>query len=387
MNKDRARPIAAFIDLAAQREHLGDSVEKAIAAVLKHGQYVLGPEVTELERKLAEFCGAKHCITCANGTDALLLVLMAEGIGPGDAVFVPDFTFVATAEVVVLAGATPVLVDVNPDSFNMDVASHVAAIGEAKRRGLKPRAVIPVDLYGQPADYPAISRVAKANDLIVLADAAQSFGASFDGEKVGTLGDYTATSFYPSKPLGGYGDGGAIFTDSDEKAELLISLRCHGKAPDQPESEFVGLNSRLDTIQAAILLQKLRVFPNEIAARQAVADRYAEGLGGLVPVPTLVNGATSVWAQYTILVERRDEFAKACREAGVPTAIHYLSAIHALPSYREFPKAPGLRQTDGLARRVISLPMHAYLAPETQDRIIETVQSVVRSLKAGVAAE
>jgi UDP-2-acetamido-2-deoxy-ribo-hexuluronate aminotransferase len=387
MDKDRARPIAAFIDLAAQREHLGNSVERAISVVLQHGQYVLGPEVSELEQKLAKFCGARHCISCANGTDALLLVLMAEGVGPGDAVFVPDFTFVATAEVVVLAGATPVFVDVYPDSFNMDVASFEAAIGEAKRLGLKPRAVIPVDLYGQPADYPAIKRIAEAHDLIVLADAAQSFGASVNGKKVGTLGDYTATSFYPSKPLGGYGDGGAIFTDNDEKAKLLLSLRCHGKAPDKPESDFIGLNSRLDTIQAAILLQKLRLFPDEIIARQKVADRYAEGLGSLLQVPTLVKGATSVWAQYTILVERRGEFAKACRAEGVPTAIHYLSPTHALPSYRKFPKAPGLRQTDYLAARVISLPMHAYLASETQDMIIATVQSVVRSLKAGVAAE
>jgi len=387
MTKDRTRPIAAFIDLAAQREQLGDSVEIAIAAVLKHGQYVLGPEVSELERRLAEFCGAKHCISCANGTDALLLVLMAEGIGAGDAVFVPDFTFVATAEVVVLAGATPVLVDVHPDSFNMDVESLEAAISEAKRLGRNPRAVIPVDLYGQPADYDAIDRVAEANDLLVLADAAQSFGASLNGKKVGTLADYTAISFYPSKPLGGYGDGGAIFTDDDAKAKLLLSLRCHGKAPDQPESEYVGLNSRLDTIQAAILLEKLRLFPSEIAARQNAADRYAEYLGEVVQVPALIDGAASVWAQYTIQVERRDEFAKACREAGLPTAIHYLSAIHALPSYREFPRAPGLRNTDRLARQVISLPMHGYLAAETQDRIIGAVQTVLRSLKAGVAAE
>ncbi len=314
MNKDRTRPIAAFIDLAAQREQLGESVETAIAAVLKHGQYVLGPEVSELERRLAEFCGARHCISCANGTDALLLVLMAEGIGPGDAVLVPDFTFVATAEVVVLAGATPVLVDVHPDTFNLDAESLEAAIGEAKRLGLKPRAVIPVDLYGQPADYEAINRVAKTNDLLVLADAAQSFGASLNGKKVGTLADYTATSFYPSKPLGGYGDGGAIFTDDHAKAKLLVSLRCHGKAPDQPESEHVGLNSRLDTIQAAILIEKLRLFPSEIAARQNAADRYAEGLGKVVQVPTLIQGAASVWAQYTIVVERRDEFAKACRD-------------------------------------------------------------------------
>ena len=387
MTKDRARPIAAFIDLAAQREHLGDGVEKAISTVLKHGQYVLGPEVAELEQKLAEFSGAKHCISCANGTDALLLVLMAEGIGPGDAVFVPDFTFVATAEVVVLAGATPVFVDVYPDSFNMDIANLEAAIGEAKRLGLKPRAVIPVDLYGQPADYPSINQIAQAHDLLVLADAAQSFGASLDGKKVGTLADYTATSFYPSKPLGGYGDGGAIFTDNDHKAKLLLSLRCHGKAPDKPESEFIGLNSRLDAIQAAILLQKLRLFPGEIVARQAVADRYAERLSAVVQVPALTNGAASVWAQYTIIVDRRDDFAKACREAGLPTAIHYLSPIHALPSYRDYPKAPGLHQTDWLSRRVISLPMHAYLAPEAQDQIIGTVRSVVRSLKVGVAAE
>ncbi len=387
MNKDRARPIAAFIDLAAQREQLGDSLEKAVTAVLRHGQYVLGPEVAALEAKLAEFCGARHCITCANGTDALLLVLMAEGIGPGDAVFVPDFTFVATAEVVVLAGATPVFVDIHADSFNMDVASLEAAIGEAKRLGLKPRAVIPVDLYGQPADYPAIDRIAEAHNLLVLADAAQSFGASLNGRKVGTLADYTATSFYPSKPLGGYGDGGAIFTDDDDKAKLLLSLRCHGKAPDKAESEFIGLNSRLDTIQAAILMEKLRLFPDEIVARQKVADRYAKGLGGAVQVPSLVAGATSVWAQYTIIVDRRDDFAKACREAGVPTAIHYLSPIHALPSYTAYPRAPGLHRTDWLARRVISLPMHAYLAPDVQDAIIGTVQSVVRSLKAGVAAE
>ncbi len=387
MNKDRAGPIAAFIDLAAQREQLGDSLERAVTAVLRHGQYVLGPEVAELEKRLAEFCGAKHCISCANGTDALLLVLMAEGIGPGDAVFVPDFTFVATAEVVVLAGATPVFVDVHTDSFNMDVASLEAAIDEAKRLGLKPRAVVPVDLYGQPADYPAIGRVAEAHNLLVLADAAQSFGASLNGRKVGTLADYTATSFYPSKPLGGYGDGGAIFTDDDAKAKLLLSLRCHGKAPDKAESEFIGLNSRLDTIQAAILIEKLRLFPDEIVARQKIADRYAEGLGGVVQVPTLGKGATSVWAQYTIIVDRRDDFAKACRETGVPTAIHYLSPIHALPSYTAYPRAPGLHRTDWLARRVISLPMHAYLAPDVQDAIIGTVQSVVRSLKAWVAAE
>src|SRR5215467_4781448 len=245
MNRNGKSLIPTFIDLAAQRERLGDRIERAIASVLQHGQFVLGREVAELERQLADFCGAKHVVSCANGSDALLLVLMAEGIGRGDAVFVPDFTFVATAEVVVLAGATPVFVDIYPDSFNMDVANLEAAISEAKRLGLKPRAVIPVDLYGQPADYSAINKIAETHDLLVLADAAQSFGGSLNGRKVGTLAAYTATSFYPSKPLGGYGDGGAIFTDNDDKAKLLLSLRCHGKAPDKPESELIGLNSRL----------------------------------------------------------------------------------------------------------------------------------------------
>ena len=386
MSKERTQAVPAFIDLAAQREHLGDSVKRAISAVLKHGQFVLGPEVAELERQLAAFCGARHCITCANGTDALLLALMAEGVGPGDAVFVPAFTFVATVEVAVLSGATPVFVDVRQDSFNLDVASLEAAIGEANKRGLKPRCVIPVDLYGQPADYKAIGEVAAANNLLVVADAAQSFGASRDGQKVGTLAPYTATSFYPSKPLGGYGDGGAIFTNDDEGAGRLRAIRNHGKGPDQSETEYVGLNSRLDSIQAAILLEKLRLFPREIAARQERAERYAEGLGSVVEVPRLMAGATSVWAQYTIITEGRDALAKACREAGVPTAIHYANALNSLPPYRQVLTPPtGLRQAEWLAERVISLPMHPYLSDEAQDLIISTVRQALTSRKAGVA--
>ena len=386
MSKERTQAVPAFIDLAAQREHLGDSVKRAISAVLKHGQFVLGPEVAELERQLAAFCGARHCITCANGTDALLLALMAEGVGPGDAVFVPAFTFVATVEAAVLSGATPVFVDVRQDSFNLDVASLEAAIGEANKRGLKPRCVIPVDLYGQPADYKAIGEVAAANNLLVVADAAQSFGASRDGQKVGTLAPYTATSFYPSKPLGGYGDGGAIFTNDDEGAGRLRAIRNHGKGPDQSETEYVGLNSRLDSIQAAILLEKLRLFPREIAARQERAERYAEGLGSAVKVPELMAGATSVWAQYTIITEGRDALAKACREAGVPTAIHYANALNSLPPYRQVLTPPtGLRQAEWLAERVISLPMHPYLSDEAQDLIISTVRQALTSRKAGVA--
>ena len=386
MSKERTQAIPAFIDLAAQRERLGDSVERAISAVLEHGKFILGPEVAELESRLASFCGARHCISCANGTDALLLALMAEGIGPGDAVFVPAFTFVATVEVAVLSGATPVFVDVRPDTFNLDAESLEAAIGEAKKLGLKPRCVIAVDLYGQPADYRSVGAVAEAHGLLVLADAAQSFGASLDGKKVGTLAPYTATSFYPSKPLGGYGDGGAVFTDDDDKAARLRALRNHGKGPDRPDTEFVGVNSRLDSIQAAVLLEKLRLFPGEILARQEKADRYNAGLAAVAKVPELMPGASSVWAQYTIVTERRDALAQACREAGVPTAIHYAAALNCLPPYRQLPTAPeGVPQAEGLAERVISLPIHPYLGAEAQELIVATVRQALTSRKTGVA--
>jgi dTDP-4-amino-4,6-dideoxygalactose transaminase len=388
MSQQPKPAIPAFIDLAAQRAQLGDSVERAISRILQHGQFILGPEVTELERRLEAFSGAQHCVSCANGTDALLLALMAEGIGPGDAVFVPAFTFVATVEVAVLSGATPVFVDVRRDTFNMDVDSLTSAIEASKLRGLKPRAVIPVDLYGQPADYDAIGAIAEEHGLLTIADAAQSFGASLNGKKVGSLATYTATSFYPSKPLGGYGDGGAVFTDDDDKAARLRAIRNHGKGPDMTEIEYLGLNSRLDSIQAAILLEKLRLFPDEIQARQACADRYNEGLAGVAEVPRLVPGATSVWAQYTIVTERRDALAKACREAGVPTAIHYASALNRLPPYQDMPAAPGgVPQAEWLAKRVISLPMHPYLSAEAQDFIVATVRQALAAPGVAHAAE
>ena len=388
MSKDSTRPIPAFIDLGAQRRQMGDSVAKALIAVLESGQYIFGPQVAEVERQLAAFCGAKHCISCANGTDALLLALMAEHIGPGDAVFVPAFTFVATAEVAVLAGATPVFVDVRRDTFNMDTDSLVGAIGEAKALGLKPRAIIAVDLFGQPADYPRIQEIADSHGLLVIDDAAQGFGAALNGKKVGTLAAYTSTSFYPAKPLGGYGDGGAIFTDDDAKAELLLSLRNHGKGPSQKETEEIGLNSRLDTFQAVVLLEKLKLFPAEIAARQVAADRYSARLAAGAKVPELIAGASSVWAQYTIVTDRRDALATACREAGVPTAIHYTSPLHTLTPYRECPTAPGgLPQAEWLSERVISLPMHGYLNEEEQEVVIDTVLGALGSGAGSVAAE
>ena len=378
MSRDASNSPIAFIDLAAQRRRLGSRIDDGIARVLAHGQYILGPEVTELEKRLAEFAGAKHAITCANGTDAIQLVLMALGIGPGDAVFVPGFTFVATAEVVGLVGATPIFVDVDRDSFNISLDSLKDAIPEAKRKGLKPRAVIAVDLYGQPADYAAIRAIAEAHGLAVIADAAQSFGGAFEGRRVGVLTKFTTTSFYPAKPLGCYGDGGAIFTDDDAGAELLKSLRYHGKGDHQYNNVRIGMNSRLDTVQAAILIPKLEIFADEIAAREAVAQRYAKGLQDVAKVPRVRAGAQSAWAQYTLVVEGRDGLVAACKAGGVPTAVHYPIPLHRQTGYAAFPTAPGgLPNCEWLAQRVVSLPMHPYLEAEIQDRIISVIRGAL----------
>ena len=286
-----------FIDIAAQRHRLGPAVEQAVARVLAHCQFINGPEVTALEAALAAYCGARHVVTCASGTDALIMVLMAKGVGPGDAVLCPSFTFCATGEAVAITGATPVFVDVDEATFNIDVASLKRGIATAKRLGLKPRAVIPVDLFGQSADHDAVLAVAETEDLFVLDDAAQGFGASYKGRRLGGMGIITATSFFPAKPLGCYGDGGAIFTDDAGFAEVLRSVRVHGQGSDKYDNVRLGLTGRLDTIQAAVLIEKLKIFDDEIAARNKVAERYAQGLGNIVTVPRLAKGHTSVWAQ------------------------------------------------------------------------------------------
>ena len=372
----RIEPIP-FIDLAAQRRRLGRTVEEAIARVLAHCQFVMGPEVRALEAELANFCGARHAITCASGTDALLLVLMAKGIGPGDAVFCPAFTFCATAEVVVLLGATPVFVDVDATTFNIDAASLECSVATAERRGLKPKAVIPVDLFGLPADYDAILPVARAHGLFVLDDAAQGFGGSYKGRKIGTFGDATATSFFPAKPLGCYGDGGAILTDDDKLVAVIKSLRVHGEGVDKYDNVRIGMNGRLDTIQAAVLLEKLKIFPDEIETRARVARRYDGGLGNAAIVPRVPEGSTSVWAQYTIRLEpgRRDQFATALKGEGIPTAIYYAKPLNRQAAYQQFPVADGgVPVSERLSEEVVSLPMHAYLDEATQDRIIEAVR-------------
>src|SRR5689334_12231311 len=310
-------PVALF-DIGAQRRRLGKSIDEAIGRVLAHCQFVSGPEVTALEKALAEFCGAKHVISCANGTDALVMVLMAIGAGPGDAVFCPSFTFCATASPVVRTGATPLLVDVEAATFNMTAESLARGIATAKKLGLKPKAVIPVDLFGQSADHDAIAELARAEGLFVLDDAAQSFGATYHGRKLGTLADATTTSFFPTKPLGCYGDGGAIFTDNDELANTLRSIRVHGQGSEKYDNVRLGMTGRLDTIQAAVLLEKLKIFEDEIAARNAAATRYSNALGNVAVVPRVPDGFTSVWAQYTIRLEpgRRDDLAAAPKAEG-----------------------------------------------------------------------
>jgi dTDP-4-amino-4,6-dideoxygalactose transaminase len=360
-----------FIDLVAQRRRLGHVIDDAVARVLDHCQFILGPEVRALEADLAAFCGARHAITCSSGTDALLLVAMAKGIGPGDAIICPSFTFYATAEIAALAGATPVFADVEEDSFNIDPQSVQRAVAAARRAGLNPKAIIPVDLFGQPADHAAIAAIAGAENLFVLDDAAQAFGATCRNRRIGTLGDATATSFFPAKPLGCYGDGGAIFTDDDALATDIRRLRVHG------DGARIGVNGRFDTVQAAILIEKLKVFPDEIAARNRIAQRYSAELADVAIVPRVGEGMTSVWAQYTIRLAkgRRDGFAAALKEQGVPTAIHYAKPVHWLEAYRGFPRADEhLPVSERLADEVISLPMHAYLDEPTQDRIIAAVR-------------
>ena len=374
------RPIP-FIDVAAQRRRLGRAVDDSVAKVLAHCQFIQGPEVRALESELAAFCGARHVIGCSSGTDALLLVLMAWNIGPGDAVICPTFTFCATAEVVALLGATPVMADVKAETFNLDPDSLLRAMATAKKLGLKPRAVIPVDLFGLPADHDAIAGIAAEHNLLILDDAAQSFGAAYRGKKLGALATATATSFFPAKPLGCYGDGGAVFTDDDALAARIKSLRVHGEGVDKYDAVRIGITGRLDTIQAAVLLEKLKIFPDEIVARNQAAARYTDGLRDVAIVPEVGNQSTSVWAQYTIRLApgRRDGLAAALKAQGIPTAIYYGKPLHLQEAYRRFPVADGgAPVSERLAEEVISLPMHAYLEPTLQDRIVAAVRGALR---------
>ncbi|PMK05033.1 DegT/DnrJ/EryC1/StrS family aminotransferase [Vibrio sp. 10N.261.55.A7] len=352
-----------FIDLAAQYQHLKEEIDKRIKTVLSHGKYIMGPEVFELEAKLAEYVGVKHAITCANGTDALTLCMMVLDIKKGDAVFCPTFTFFATAEAVSFASATPVFVDSDEQTFNICPAALEKQIINVIEAGkLKPKAIIAVDLFGLPANYPEIERIAAKYNLKVIEDAAQGFGGSINGKKAGSFGDIATTSFFPAKPLGCYGDGGALFTNNDEYAALLRSYRVHGKGTDKYDNIRIGMNSRLDTIQAAILLEKLSAFPQELISRNRVADKYTSELESVYKTPLVPKGYTSSWAQYTLIVEDRSLEIAKYRELGIPTMVYYRTCMHEQTAFYklgykrgDFPIAERLSDT------VFSLPMHGYM--------------------------
>ena len=369
-----------FIDLKAQYTHLKEKIDARIQKVLDHGHYIMGPEVQELEEKLAHYVGVKHCISCANGTDALQLALMAFDIGEGDAVFVPTFTFFATAEVVAFAKATPIFIDSDERTFNIDpVKLEAAIIKTINENRLKPKAIIAVDLFGLPADYPKIEAIAKKYNLKLIEDSAQGFGGTINGKKAGSFGDIATTSFFPAKPLGCYGDGGAIFTNSDDIAELLRSFRVHGKGSDKYDNVRVGVNSRLDTIQAAILLEKLAAFPQELQSRNKVAAYYTQSLKDHFITPQVPEGYLSSWAQYTLINPSRNELMIKLKSAGVPTMIYYSKCMHQQTAFNNLVEMKHeCTVAEKLSVQVFSLPMHPYLESRN---IQKTVESLTLDIK------
>jgi dTDP-4-amino-4,6-dideoxygalactose transaminase len=377
MNEKTERPIA-FLDLAAQQKRLGPALRERVDAVFAHCRFVMGPEVTELEQRLADWCGAKDCVGVSSGTDALQIVMMAENIGRGDAVFLPAFTYTATAEVPLVLGATPVFVDVDPNTFQIDpdhLRARIRAVREAGK--LTPRAIVGVDLFGQPAPWEQLRRIAQEEDLFLLADCAQAFGADLNGKPLGREATATTLSFFPSKPLGGYGDGGAILTDDPERADLYRSLRTHGEGKTRYEVLRTGMNGRLDTIQAAVLLAKLDGFRQELARRDEIARAYDAGLADVVQVPARVPNSASAWAIYAILVKdpaEREPLQARLKERGVPSAIYYPLPLHKQPAYRDHHDGSRLPVSEDLSTRILALPIHPELTDEEVSRIIAAVR-------------
>jgi UDP-2-acetamido-2-deoxy-ribo-hexuluronate aminotransferase len=364
-----------FIDLKSQQQRISALLAENLQRVLAHGQYIMGPEVHELETKLAAYVGVKHAISCSSGTDALLMPLMAYGVGPGDAIFTTPFTFIATAEVIQLLGATPVFVDIDPKTFNLDpeaLAEAVSRLGQHPGTAhLKPKGIIPVDLFGQPADYDRIQAIAQSHGLFVLEDAAQSFGATYKGRRAGALAEVAATSFFPAKPLGCYGDGGAIFTDNDDLAAVLCSIRNHGQGRHKYENVRIGLNGRLDTLQAAVLLAKLEIFDQEVMARQGVARQYGQALNTVVETPEVAQDCTSVWAQYSVLSEHRQLLLQKLQDAQIPSAIYYPLPLHLQGAFAHLGHKPGdFPVSESASQRIFSLPMHPYLGQADQEKIV-----------------
>ena len=370
-----------FLDLKAQQARIAPELRRRLDAVLAHCQFVLGPEVAELEAALAAFCGAAHCVAVSSGTDALQIALMAEGIGRGDAVFLPAFTYTATAEVPLVLGATPVFVDVDPATFQIDPAHLAGRIAQVRAAGrLRPRALIGVDLFGQPADWPALSAIAAREGLFTLDDLAQSFGCTLGNAPLGRAADATATSFFPSKPLGAYGDGGALFTESAERAALFRSLRTHGEGTTRYEVLRTGMNGRLDTLQAAVLLAKLTVFRDELAARERIARTYDTALAGAVVTPARVPDSTSAWAIYAILLPdaaTRTHVQTTLSAAGVPTAIYYPRPLHLQPAYRDHHDGTALPVSEDLATRILALPIHPDLSDTAAARVCATLRAAL----------
>jgi dTDP-4-amino-4,6-dideoxygalactose transaminase len=369
-----------FIDLKAQRARIGQRMDDAIMNAVNGGAYILGPQVKQFEDQLAAFSGVKHAIGCANGTDAIALCLMAMKLRPGDAVICPSFTFAATAEVVAWLGATPVFADIDEATYNIDPAGLELALAKAHEMKLRPVAVIAVDLFGQPADYDRIEAFCDAYKLTLIADSAQGYGALYKGRRTGSIGMFATTSFFPAKPLGAYGDGGAVFTDNDEYHDVIRSLHIHGKGEDKYDNVRIGVNSRLDTIQAAVLIEKLAVYEEEIVARQIVADRYKASLADVAIVPQLMEGCTSVWAQYTIRVDaaKRAGLIDTLKEQGIPTAVYYPKPLHQQTAYKRYPVAGnGLPVSEKVAQEVVSLPMHPYLDEATQGVICGAVKGAL----------
>ncbi|WP_215761335.1 DegT/DnrJ/EryC1/StrS aminotransferase family protein [Acetobacter sp. P1H12_c] len=376
-DKTADKPIA-FLDLPAQQKRLGPALRARVDAVLDHCRFVMGPEVAELEQRLADWCGAKECVGVSSGTDALQIVMMAEGIGRGDAVFLPAFTYTATAEVPLVLGATPVFVDVDPNTFQIDPEHLRARIRAVKEAGkLTARAIVGVDLFGQPAPWPELRNIAEEEGLFLLADCAQSFGAVLEGKPLGREATATTLSFFPSKPLGGYGDGGAILTDDPERAALYRSLRTHGEGGTRYEVLRTGMNGRLDTLQAAVLLAKLDGFKEELARRDAIAQAYDAGLAETVQVPVRVPGSESAWAIYAILLKdpaERAPLQARLKDRGVPSAIYYPLPLHKQPAYRDRHDGTALPVSEDLAQRILALPIHPELTDDDVARVIAAVR-------------
>ena len=383
-NKADTRTAAAdagpirFFDLETPKKRLRADIEKRWQKILDHGAFIGGPEVAELEAALASFVGAKHCLAVASGTDSLVIALMGEEVTSRDAIFIPGFTYNATANAVLVAGATPVFVDVDAHTCNIDIAHLEAQIEATIREGkLTPRMIIAVDLYGLPADYVAINRIAKKHGMLVLADAAQSLGGAQHGRKIGALTDMTATSFYPSKTLGCYGDGGAMFTDDAARFDRWSSIRWHGTDAQKKESIRVGVNGRLDSVQCAVLLSKLTIFPEEMKARAHIAERYRKGLGNTVEMQNVPAGSDNAWGLFTIMVDNREAVMKKLQEAGVPSSIYYFKALHQHKAFAAYAPKGGLPVCEKLANRVLSLPMHPYVTDEQIDRVVAAVKAAV----------